>query len=33
MLPVLRSGVIKSIEAFASDPKLTMKKVTQKNAG
>lgn len=33
MLPVLRSGVIKSIEAFASDPKLTMKKVSQKNAG
>ncbi len=33
MLPVLRSGVVKSIEAFASDPKLTMKKVTQKNAG
>lgn len=32
MLPVLRSGVIKSIEAFASDPKLTMKKVSQKNA-
>lgn len=33
ILPVLRNGVIKSIEAFASDPKLTMKKVTQKNAG
>jgi len=33
MLPILRSGVIKSIEAFASDPKLTMKRVTQKNAG
>ncbi|MCC7158714.1 MAG: 2-phosphosulfolactate phosphatase [Ignavibacteria bacterium] len=33
MLPVLRSGVIKSIEAFESDPKLTMKKVSQKSAG
>ncbi|NOS85695.1 MAG: 2-phosphosulfolactate phosphatase [Ignavibacteria bacterium] len=33
MLPVLRNGVIKSIEAFASDPKLTMKKVSQKSAG
>lgn len=33
MLPVLRSGVIKSVEAFASDPKLTMKKVSQKSAG
>ena len=33
MLPILRSGVIKSIEAFASDPKLTMKKVSQKSAG
>lgn len=33
MLPILKSGVIKSIEAFASDPKLTMKKVSQQNAG
>ena len=34
LLPVFRNGVIKSIEAFASDPKLTMKKVPQhKNAG
>lgn len=32
MLPLLRSGVIKSIEAFESDPKLTMKKVSQRNA-
>ena len=33
MLPLLRHGVVNSIEAFASDPKLTMKKVSQKNAG
>ena len=30
-LPVLRNGLIKLIEAFDSDPKLTMKKVTQKS--
>lgn len=30
-LPVLRNGLIKTIEAFESDPKLTMKKVTQKS--
>jgi len=33
LLPVLKNGVIKSAEAFASDPKLTMKKISQKNAG
>ena len=33
ILPLLRGGVIKSIEAFESDPKLTMKKVSQKSAG
>ncbi|MCI0450156.1 MAG: 2-phosphosulfolactate phosphatase [Chlorobi bacterium] len=33
LLPVLKNGVIKSVEAFAADPKLTMKKITQKNAG
>ncbi len=32
LLPLLRSGVVKSIEAFESDPKLTMKRVSQKNA-
>jgi 2-phosphosulfolactate phosphatase len=32
LLPLLRSGVIKSIEAFESDPKLTMKKISQRNA-
>ncbi|MCC6866451.1 MAG: 2-phosphosulfolactate phosphatase [Ignavibacteria bacterium] len=31
LLPVLKNGVIKSIEAFASDPKLKMKKVSQKS--
>ncbi|MGH2574752.1 MAG: 2-phosphosulfolactate phosphatase [Ignavibacteria bacterium] len=29
-LPVLRNGVIKLIESFESDPKLSMKKVSQK---
>lgn len=33
LLPLLRSGVIKLIEAFESDPKLTMRRVSQKNAG
>lgn len=33
ILPLLRNGVIRTLEAFTSDPKLTMKKVTQKNAG
>lgn len=33
ILPILKNGVINSFEAFASDPKLTMKKVSQKNAG
>lgn len=33
VLPLLRNGVIRTLEAFVSDPKLTMKKVTQKNAG
>jgi 2-phosphosulfolactate phosphatase len=33
LLPVLKNGVIKSAEAFATDPKLTMKKISQKNAG
>jgi 2-phosphosulfolactate phosphatase len=32
-LPVMRNGVIKLIEAFETDPKLTMKKVAQKNGG
>lgn len=32
ILPILKNGIINSFEAFASDPKLTMKKVTQKNA-
>jgi 2-phosphosulfolactate phosphatase len=32
ILPILKGGVINSFEAFASDPKLTMKRVTQKNA-
>lgn len=32
LLPLLRSGVVKLIEAFESDPKLTMKRVNQKNA-
>lgn len=32
ILPILKNGVINSFEAFASDPKLTMKKVSQKNA-
>jgi 2-phosphosulfolactate phosphatase len=32
IVPLLKNGIIKSIEAFASDPKLTMKKVSQKNA-
>ena len=30
-LPVMRNGVIKLIESFESDPKLTMKKVAQNN--
>jgi 2-phosphosulfolactate phosphatase len=30
-LPVMRNGVIKLIEIFESDPKLTMKKVAQNN--
>jgi 2-phosphosulfolactate phosphatase len=33
ILPILKNGIINSFEAFASDPKLTMKKVSQKNAG
>ena len=33
ILPILKNGIINSFEAFASDPKLTMKKITQKNAG
>jgi 2-phosphosulfolactate phosphatase len=33
ILPLLRNGVIRTLESFTSDPKLTMKKVTQKNAG
>lgn len=33
ILPILKGGIINSFEAFASDPKLTMKKVTQKTAG
>ena len=33
LLPLFKNGVIKSIEAFASDPKLTMKKLPHKNAG
>jgi hypothetical protein len=32
VLPLLRNGVIRTLEAFVSDPKLTMKKVSQ-NAG
>ncbi len=32
VLPLLRHGVIRTLEGFESDPKLTMKKVTQKSA-
>lgn len=32
ILPILKGGVINSFEAFASDPKLTMKRVSQKSA-
>lgn len=32
-LPVMRNGVIKLIESFETDPKLTMKKVAHKNNG
>ncbi|MCX7877419.1 MAG: 2-phosphosulfolactate phosphatase [Ignavibacteria bacterium] len=29
ILPVMRNGIIKTTEAFASDPKLTLKKISQ----
>lgn len=32
ILPVLRNGIIKSLEAFESDPKLSMKKITKNSA-
>jgi 2-phosphosulfolactate phosphatase len=31
-LPLLRNGVIRTLEGFETDPKLTMKKVSQKSA-
>jgi len=33
VLALLRNGLIRTLEAFASDPKLTMKKVIQKSTG
>ena len=32
ILPLLRNGVIRTLEGFESDPKLTMKRVSQKRA-